>query len=44
MLTELLAASDKNDLLLPEKLALFKWGFGLLLLALMGSAVKALSG
>jgi hypothetical protein len=44
MLSELLAAIDRNDRQIPGKNRLFKIGFGALLIALVGSLVVALVG
>jgi hypothetical protein len=43
MLTELLVAVEENDLRLPAKAKLFKSGFALLVIALLGSLTVALS-
>jgi hypothetical protein len=43
MLTELLVAIDGNDVRLPAKAKLFKSGFALLVIALLGSLAVALS-
>jgi hypothetical protein len=44
MLAELLAAVDGNDKQLPAKTRLFKAGFTVLLIALLGSLAVGLSG
>jgi hypothetical protein len=43
MLTELLVAVDGNDVRLPPKVKLFKSGFALLVIGLLGSLTVALS-
>jgi hypothetical protein len=44
MLSELLAAIDQNDKQLPGKRRLFKTGFSVLVVALLGSLIVALVG